>query len=94
MKRNVVASDGYRWWERLGAVIVTASLLVVGLGFLALGLTFLPIIGLFVGLACFWLARGLWTGSRQEDFLVPAGAAVGSGEFGRCSGVINLDEAA
>ena len=70
MENGKVAA--YRW-NRFGAAVLRASLYLVGMGFIVLGLTLLPIIGLFVGLGCFALAQCLWSPGRTKDLPVLIG---------------------
>jgi hypothetical protein len=60
-------------WNQFGAAVLGASVFIVGMGFTALGLTLLPIVGLFVGLGCFALAQGLWSLERTKDLPVLIG---------------------
>ena len=62
---------------RVAGMIVGAALLLVGAGFVGLGVTFLPVIGVFVGIFVLWLALRFLTLKPIEardliaGFLVP-----------------------
>ncbi len=62
--------------NRLAGIIIAAALLVVGVGFMVLGVSFLPVIGILVGipvlgLAWHFLAPKAVVSERIAGFLVP-----------------------
>jgi glycine cleavage system H protein len=62
--------------DRMAGIIIAVALFVVGAGFMVLGVTFLPVIGILVGIPVLWLA---WrfaapkaiASERVAGFLVP-----------------------
>ena len=62
--------------DRLAGMIIAVALFVVGVGFMVLGVTFLPVIGIFVGIPVLGLAWHFLTpkavvNERIAGFLVP-----------------------
>lgn len=78
MRSNTVAVDTQHRWDALGRTIASTSFFIIGMSFIVLGLTLLPVFGLFMGLACFSLAWSLWTTGRMIDALVLIGSSVRS----------------
>jgi glycine cleavage system H lipoate-binding protein len=63
--------------ERLAGMVIAAALMVVGVGFMVLGISLLPVIGIFVAIPVLGLAWRLLTpkaivNTRFAGFLVPA----------------------
>ncbi len=70
--------------ERLAGMVIAVALLVVGAGFMVLGITFLPVIGILVGIPVLGLAWHFMTPKaivleRIAGFLVPGNVMVHPG---------------
>ncbi|MGO9311397.1 MAG: hypothetical protein ACLQBD_15835 [Syntrophobacteraceae bacterium] len=62
--------------ERLAGMVVAAALFVVGLGFMVVGVSFLPVIGILIGFVCFrsamhFLNPRATLNERPAGFVVP-----------------------
>jgi len=77
MRSDTLAANKWYRWGRLTAATVSTSLFIVGLGFMILGLTFLPIVGLVMGLVCIAFAAALWAIGGESNISVLAGTSVG-----------------
>jgi len=70
MEKTISISD------RIAGMIIGAALTVVGVGFMVLGVSLLPVIGIFVGIPVLGLAWRFLTpkaveNTRIADFVVP-----------------------
>jgi len=80
--KGIVMSTKVKMAERVACTIIGAVLSIVGLGLIALGLTFLPIIGLLVafpvlGLAFYFFRPGKWviTAERETESVMDESGA-------------------
>lgn len=76
MKSDILGAHRWYGWGRLAVATVSTSLFIVGLGFVVLGLTFLPVVGLVMGLACIAFAAALWAIGGESNISVLAGTSV------------------
>jgi glycine cleavage system H lipoate-binding protein len=70
--------------DRLGSMAVASALFVVGIGFMVLGVTFLPVIGVLVGIPILWVAWNFLApkaivSERIAGFMVPNNVAFHEG---------------
>ena len=73
MAGDILAADRWSGWGKLAAARASTSLFIVGLGFVVLGLTFIPIVGLIVGVTCIAFAAALWAVGGETNISVLAG---------------------
>jgi CHASE2 domain-containing sensor protein len=76
MEKRTSITDSMSILDRLACLVTASALFVVGSVFMVLGVTFLPVVGIFasipvLGLAYGFLARKGISNERIAGFLVP-----------------------